>query len=100
MYKLLRSTCMHCFQLKMAQKEVDKYTERLRLLALGKLTEAAAVATGGGKAAETAKGLTQEDAGENSNQNVLKGKGKVNGKGSPPTAPLDGMPIIGCWRLR
>ncbi len=91
MYKLLRSTCLHCFQLKMAQKEVDKYTERLQLLAKGQLTEAAAVLTGGGKAAETAKGFVEAGEGENANQNVLKGKGKGTPKGSTASAPLDGM---------
>ena len=93
MYKLLRSTCLHCFQLKMAQKEVDKYTERLTLLAKGKLTEAAAVMTGGGKAADFAQSLIAAgEEGENANENVLKGKSKGTQRPSATTAPLDGMP--------
>lgn len=86
MYKLLRSTCLHCFQLKMAQKEVDKYTERLTLLAKGKLTEAAAVMTGGGKAADFAKSLIEAgEEGKNANENVIKGKSK--GTKSPVLPP-------------
>lgn len=93
MYKLLRSTCLHCFQLKMAQKEVDKYTERLTLLAKGKLTEAAAVMTGGGKAADFAQSLIAAgERGENANEIVLKGKSKGTQRPSATTAPLDGMP--------
>lgn len=93
MYKLLRSTCLHCFQLKMAQKEVDKYTERLTLLAKGKLIEAAAVMTGGGKAADFAKSLIEAgEEGENANENVAKGKSKGTQRASTTTAPLDGMP--------
>ncbi len=93
MYKLLRSTCLHCFQLKMAQKEVDKYTERLTLLAKGKLTEAAAVMTGGGKAADFAQSLIAAgEEGENANENVAKGKSKGTQRPSATTAPLDGMP--------
>ena len=65
MYKLLRSTCLHCFQLKMRQTEVDKFTEKLQLLAKGKLIEAAAVITGGGKAAETAKSFVEAGDEEN-----------------------------------
>ena len=90
MYKLLRSTCLHCFRLKMAQKEVDKYTERLALLAKGKLTEAAAVTTGGGKAAHTAKSFVEAGEEENADGNVLKGKVKGKDKGAAPQAPLDG----------
>ena len=93
MYKLLRATCLHCFQLKMAQTEVDKYTERLQLLARGKLTEAASVAVGGGKAAAAAKSFTAADEGETSNRNVLKGNVKGNGNVSASLAPLDGMPL-------
>ncbi|KAL3142270.1 hypothetical protein ABBQ38_002612 [Trebouxia sp. C0009 RCD-2024] len=89
MYKLLRSTCLHCFCLKMAQKEVDKYTERLSLLAQGKLTEAAAVTTGGGKAAESAKTIVEAGEGENSNGNTLKGKPAGKAKGAAPGPPLD-----------
>jgi DNA-directed RNA polymerase I subunit RPA1 len=92
MYKLLRSTCLHCFQLKMAQKEVDKYTERLTLLAKGKLTEAAAVMTGGGKAADFAKSLIEAgEEGKNANESVIKGKSKGTQKPRATTAPLDGM---------
>ena len=90
MYKLLRSTCLHCFHLKMAQKEVDKYTERLALLAQGKLTEAAAVITGGAKAAETAKSFVEAGEGENASGNVLKGKSMGQAKGTAPKTPLDG----------
>ena len=90
MYKLLRSTCLHCFCLKMAQKEVDKYTERLALLAQGKLTEAAAVTTGGGKAAESAKSFVEAGEGENTDGNMLKGKTIGKAKGADPSAPLDG----------
>ena len=90
MYKLLRSTCLHCFHLKMAQKEVDKYTERLALLAQGKLTEAAAVTTGGGKAADTAKSFVEAGEGENASGNVLKGKSMGRVKGAAPGPPLDG----------
>lgn len=92
MYKLLRSTCLHCFQLKMRQTEVDKYTEKLQLLAKGKLTEAAAVMTGGGKAAETAKSFVEAGDEENLNENMLKGKGKHKANGS--AAPLDGTLMI------
>ena len=92
MYKLLRSTCLHCFQLKMAQKDVDKYTQKLQLLAKGKLTEAAAVMTGGGKAAETAKSFVEAGDEENANENMLKGKGKHKANGS--AAPLDGALLI------
>lgn len=90
MYKLLRSTCLHCFCLKMAQKEVDNYTKRLSLLAQGKLTEAAAVTTGGGKAAESAKTFVEAGEGENSNGNMLKGKPVGKAKGVAPAPPLDG----------
>ncbi len=77
----------------MAQKEVDKYTERLTLLAKGKLTEAAAVMTGGGKAADFAQSLIAAgEEGENANENVLKGKSKGTQRPSATTAPLDGMP--------
>lgn len=92
MYKLLRSTCLHCFHLKMSQKEVDKYTERLALLAQGKLTAAAAVTTGGGKAAETAKSFVEAGDGENGSGNVLKGKSMGQAKGAAPSPPLDGKP--------
>lgn len=92
MYKLLRSTCLHCFHLKMAQKEVDKYTERLTLLAQGKLTEAAAVTTGGGKAGETAKAFVQAGEGGNASGNVLKGKTVGPGTGAAHSPPLDGKP--------
>ena len=92
MYKLLRSTCLHCFQLKMRQTDVDKYTEKLQLLAKGKLTEAAAVLTGGGKAAETAKSFVEAGDDENANENMLKGKGKHKANGS--AAPLDGALMI------
>ena len=74
----------------MAQKEVDKYTKRLTLLAKGKLTEAAAVTTGGGKAAEAAKSFTEADEGENIDGKALKGKSMGKGKGSGQTPPLDG----------
>ena len=92
MYKLLRSTCLHCFQLKMRQTEVDKFTEKLQLLAKGKLIEAAAVITGGGKAAETAKSFVEAGDEENANGNMLKGKGthKANGR----AAPLDGALML------
>ena len=76
----------------MAQKEVDKYTERLALLAQGKLTEAAAVTTGGGKAAETARSFVEAGEGENVSANVLKGKSMGKAKGATPTPPLDGKP--------
>ena len=77
----------------MAQKEVDKYTERLTLLAKGKLTEAAAVMTGGGKAADFAKSLIEAgEEGENANENVLKGKSKGTQRPNATTAPLDGTP--------
>ncbi len=70
----------------MAQKEVDKYTERLTLLAKGKLTEAAAVMTGGGKAADFAKSLIEAgEEGKNANENVIKGKSK--GTKSPVLPP-------------
>lgn len=74
----------------MAQKEVDKYTERLGLLAQGKLTEAAAVTTGGGKAAETAKTFVEAGEGENASVNVLKGKTMGKDKGAASGPPLDG----------
>lgn len=99
MYKLLRSTCLHCFCLKMAQKEVDKYTERLSLLAQGKLTEAAAVTTGGGKAAESAKTIVEAGEGENSNGNTLKGKPAGKAKGAAPGPPLDGK-VLDTSRIR
>lgn len=76
----------------MAQKEVDKYTERLALLARGKLTEAAAVTTGGGKAAESAKTFVEAGEGENVSEkgDMLKGKTAGKAKGAAPRSPLDG----------
>lgn len=73
---------------------MDKYAERLALLAKGKLTEAAAVTTGGGKAADTAKSLVEADEGENADGNVQKGTSKGNGmskvKAAASTPSLDG----------
>lgn len=76
----------------MAQKEVDKYTAKLQLLAKGQLTEAAAVAVGGGKAADTAKGISEADDAEVADGSELKGSGPkgIKGFSSPP---LDGMAV-------
>ena len=85
----------------MAQKEVDKYAERLALLAKGKLTEAAAVTTGGGKAADTAKIFLEADEGENADGNALKGTSKGKSKKAAPVAPLDGNCFLAwsCFEL-
>ena len=93
MYKLLRSTCLNCHQLKMAQKEVDKYTAKLQLLAKGELTEAAAVAVGGGKAADTAQQITDDGEEEGDfGGGMVKGKGY--GSALRRRAPLDGECLL------
>lgn len=81
---------MHCFHLKMADKEVERYTQRLQLLAQGKLTEAAAVTTGGGKAVEAAKGMSQEESEAEFDAHSLKGHVKSSSHGLIRPAPLDG----------
>ena len=90
---------MHCFHLKMADKEVERYAERLQLLAQGKLSEAAAVSTGGAKAAETAKGFAKgdDDLVEDSfDVQTPKQHGKSSSHGLIRPAPLDGKPDCAC----
>lgn len=82
---------MHCFHLKMADKEVERYAQRLQLLAQGKLSEAAAVSTGGGKAVEAAKGMSQEDGEEDFDMQSLKGHVNSSSHGLIRPAPLDGV---------
>lgn len=81
---------MHCFHLKMADKEVERYAERLQLLAQGQLTEAAAVSTGGAKAVEAAKGFAKGDNDEDVDLPSLKGHIKSSSHGLIRPAPLDG----------
>jgi hypothetical protein len=60
LYKLLRCTCLHCFKLRMAEKEVQRYVARLTLLLQGRLTEAQGIVTGGSAAAKKASGGEEE----------------------------------------
>lgn len=89
---------MHCFHLKMADKEVERYADRLQLLAQGKLSEAAAVSTGGAKAAETAKGFAKgDDLVEDSfDMQTPKQHGKSSSHDLIRPAPLDGKPDCAC----
>lgn len=41
MLRLLRSTCVYCFHLRMSKTEVDRYACKLRLIQYGLLSEAA-----------------------------------------------------------
>ncbi|KAK9840861.1 hypothetical protein WJX84_010134 [Apatococcus fuscideae] len=45
LYKLLRCTCLHCFNVKMADAEMAKFTEKLKRLSCGDLAGAAAMST-------------------------------------------------------
>ena len=57
MYKLLRCTCLHCFHLKMPQKEVERYQRRLHLLLEGRLIEAAEMSSGSSSMSKQLQGL-------------------------------------------
>jgi hypothetical protein len=59
--KLLRSTCMHCFKLKMAAAEAERFERRLDLLSRGRLVEASHVALGSGKAGKTALSILGDE---------------------------------------
>lgn len=83
LYKLLRCACLHCFKLRMADKEVQRYVARLTLLLQGRLTEAQRIQiSGAGSAKKAGDGEKGEDVGEEE----AEGEG---GAGSPLSV-LDG----------
>lgn len=54
LYKLLRCTCLHCFKLRMAGGEVERFRRRLQLLSQGRLVEASDLVVGTSAAAKKA----------------------------------------------
>lgn len=54
LYKLLRCTCLHCFKLRMAGGEVERFRRRLQLLSQGRLVEAQSLVVGTSAAAKKA----------------------------------------------
>ena len=62
LYKLLRCTCLHCFKLRMAGGEVERFRRRLQLLSQGRLVEASNLVVGTSAAATTAGGDMIDDA--------------------------------------
>ncbi len=54
LYKLLRCTCLHCFKLRMAGGEVERFRRRLQLLSQGRLVEAQNMVVGTSAAAKKA----------------------------------------------
>eukprot|EP00887_Chlorella_sp_A99_P007930 scaffold12.g7930.t1 len=72
LYKLLRCTCLHCFEFRMAGAEVERFRRRLELLSQGRLVDAQAVLVGtsatakrkGGELIDEAMEMEDLDTGE------------------------------------
>ncbi|KFM27291.1 DNA-directed RNA polymerase I subunit rpa1 [Auxenochlorella protothecoides] len=78
LYKLLRCACLHCFKMRMASKEVQRYVARLSLLLEGRLAEAQGINVGASSSARKAAGkegmeLDEGSGGEGSPTSVVKG---------------------------
>lgn len=100
LYKLMRCTCLHCFKLRMAGGEVERFRRRLQLLSQGRLVEAQNLVVGtsalakktGGELIDEAMGLADLDGGAASQFSYDVSKGvKASaaraGKGMGPRNP-------------
>lgn len=83
LYKLLRCSCLHCFKVRMADAEVQRYITRLTLLLQGRLTEAQGVQTVTSASIKRAAGEEGDDTAEGA------GGAGAGGAGSP-TSVLKG----------